>query len=163
MTDHAKITLRTASPDDSELVWEWANDTNTRSNSFSTNFIPWETHQVWFKKKIHDPRCIFRIAVDLSGRPIGQIRCDLKGRDALVSVNISPALRGRGHGSEIIRLAALDLFKSTDIEVMHAYVKEDNQGSRRAFEKAGFKHRGSVLFGGHPALHLMLKKDGSNE
>ncbi|HLF07214.1 MAG TPA: UDP-2,4-diacetamido-2,4,6-trideoxy-beta-L-altropyranose hydrolase, partial [Thermoplasmata archaeon] len=56
------ISFRRAASGDARLVWEWANDPDTREASFDTAPIPWETHEDWFAKKVVDPECVFLIA-----------------------------------------------------------------------------------------------------
>jgi len=68
------LSLRHVRKDDCRLLWEWANDPKVRSASFSENSIPWERHVEWFNSKLNGRNCIFYVAVDNYGMPVGPIR-----------------------------------------------------------------------------------------
>ena len=154
-----ELTLRPVQADDCHLIWEWANDPVTRVASFSSESIRWETHVEWFTAKLTDPHSLFYIALDATGTPVGQIRYHIEGQEAVVSAGLAPDQRGRGYGSRIIRLASQQVFENTTVSLIHAYIKLDNAASARAFSKAGFATISPVEVQGHPALHLLLRKD----
>jgi UDP-2,4-diacetamido-2,4,6-trideoxy-beta-L-altropyranose hydrolase len=153
-----ELTLRPAQADDCRLIWEWANDPLTRAASFSAQPIPWEDHVAWFMAQLADPDCLFYVALDAAA-PIGQIRYQIEGQEAVVSVSLSPGRRGQGYGSRIIRLASQKVFERTAISLIHAYVKPDNTASACAFVKAGFVNSDIAEVRGHQALHFVLRKD----
>jgi UDP-2,4-diacetamido-2,4,6-trideoxy-beta-L-altropyranose hydrolase len=153
------LRLRRASEDDCRLVWEWAKDPDVRAVSFSSEPIPWEQHIQWFKSKIDDPHCIFYIAVNSDDMPIGQARYDREGNQAIVSISIDRRFRGKGYGSRLIWLASREAFDVSGTDTIHAYVKQGNEASVRAFVKAGFKNRATTTIRGYEAIHLVLRKD----
>jgi RimJ/RimL family protein N-acetyltransferase len=87
-------------------------------------------------------------------RPVGQIRFDLGGSAATVSVSVDTACRGRGFGTVLIRLGVERLVESTAVKLLHAYTRPDNLPSIRAFEKAGFSQVGHETYRGQDAVHL---------
>jgi RimJ/RimL family protein N-acetyltransferase len=141
------------------MLWEWANDSETRAASFSTSPIPWGNHVEWFKSKRSDPNCFFYIALDNDKTPVGQVRLDAKENEAVISVSLDPRCRGKGYGSTVIRLASRDVFACSDVTVIHAYIKAGNDASARAFEKAGFRKIGTAIISGHEANDFVLEKD----
>jgi UDP-2,4-diacetamido-2,4,6-trideoxy-beta-L-altropyranose hydrolase len=155
----SKLTLRPAQAGDCRLVWEWANDPITRAASFSSEPIPWEQHTAWFAAKLADARALFYIALGAAGAPVGQIRYDLDRQEAVVSVGLAPDRRGQGYGSRIIRLASQQVFESTSVNLIHAYIKPDNVASTRAFARAGFVSDGTTEIKGNSALHLVLRRE----
>jgi UDP-2,4-diacetamido-2,4,6-trideoxy-beta-L-altropyranose hydrolase len=157
MQDH-ELTFRLAQADDCRLIWEWANDAVTRAASFSSKSISWEHHVEWFMAKLADPASFFYIALDTSSMPVGQIRYQVEGPEAVVSVSLVPEQRGRGYGSRIIRAASRQMFAATAIDSIHAYVKPDNAASIRAFTKAGFTDNGIAEVRGHLARHFVLRR-----
>lgn len=162
VSDHLmgkRLRLRQVSEDDCRVIWEWANDLDVRMVSFSSEPIPWEQHVKWFKSKLSDPHCIFYIATNSGGVPIGQIRYDVEDNKAVVSVSIDRKLRGQGYGSRLIGLASRKLFGGSDIDTVHAYVKQGNVASVGAFVKAGFREMGTAMIHGHQAIHLTLRRD----
>ena len=145
--------------DDCRLLWEWANDSEVRLFSFSSESIPWEQHFRWFQLKLNDANCIFYIAVESNTIPIGQVRYDINGNEAVISVSIDRNFRSKGHGSLTIRLASQKLFGVADVEMIHAYVKPGNRAAMRAFVRAGFQKRENTEVRGHEAVHFALRRD----
>ena len=148
--------LRPAREEDCRMLWEWANDPAVRAVSFSTEPIPWERHVAWFRAKREDPGCLLLIATAGDETPVGQARFDVAGNAATLSISLDAAFRGKGYGPQIIEAASLALFgERSGVGTIHAYVRPDNETSRRAFVKAGWTNRGeTVVGGGQRALHF---------
>lgn len=159
------VRFRRVRENDCRLVWEWANDPDVRAVSFSSEPIRWEEHVQWFKAKLSDPDCLFLIAIDSEGVPIGQARFDMvrENKEAVISVSIDRKCRGKGYGSAMIRLASQKLLDLSEANVIHAYIKRDNEASIRAFVKAGYRKAGAIVIRGHQAVHLLLQKQGGDE
>jgi len=158
-----ELALRPVRAEDCRLIWEWANDPVARALSFSTEKIPWEQHVAWFESKRTDPSIRFYIAVDKNDVPAGQIRYQINGQAAVVSVSLAPEQRGRGYGVEIIQMGTRELWVTTKANIIHAYIKQDNIASIRAFAKAGFISAGMAEVHGCPALHYVLRKTQDHE
>jgi RimJ/RimL family protein N-acetyltransferase len=154
------LRLRPVAEADCRLIWEWANDPETRALSFSQAAIPWERHLEWFRSRLQDPNTIFFVVTEGPSTPVGQVRFDLAGDEAVISVGLDRRFRGKGHGSTIIRLAAEELFDARGTAVIHAYIKPNNEASRRAFAKAGFAETATTAVQGQPAAHMVLRGGG---
>ena len=67
---------------------------------------------------------------------------------------------GQGYATEAIRLLCRFAFGVRNLRKLNAGVYAANQGSKRAFEKAGFREegrlRGQALVGGQPMDHILL-------
>lgn len=153
-----RIRLRRVREDDCKLLWEWANDPVTRSVSFRPDPIPWDQHVQWFKSKISDPNCAFFIAVNTEDIPVGQVRHDIDGNEAVISVSMDEKFRGKGYGSIIIQCASQRLFNISHVITIHAYMKQGNDASMRAFMKSGYSKAGETIVGGCEANHLVMRK-----
>ena len=94
MSGHLRI--RRATRADCRMYWEWANEEAVRAASFSSEPIPWETHVAWFEKRVEAPDCRLYLACDPAGRPVGQVRYELEGDEAIVSISIPAEHRGKG-------------------------------------------------------------------
>jgi UDP-2,4-diacetamido-2,4,6-trideoxy-beta-L-altropyranose hydrolase len=151
------LKLRRAVEADCKIVWEWSNEPEVRSISFSTDNIPWETHKKWFFFQITDPNCIFLIASNGDGNLIGQIRYDIRESDAVISVSIDKEYRGLGYGQEIIALGCETMFTQLPIKTINAYIKENNIRSICVFTRAGFINKGITINQGQRAIHLVLE------
>jgi UDP-2,4-diacetamido-2,4,6-trideoxy-beta-L-altropyranose hydrolase len=153
------ILLRPVQADDCRRVWEWSNEPPTRAASFSPDPIPWEDHEHWFAAKLDDPRCVFFIALSADETPIGKVFFDLDGREAVISVSLTDRCRGHGYGPQVIREAVTELFAGRPVEVVHAYIRLDNEASRRAFAKAGFAPPEPATVRGQAAHRMSLRRE----
>lgn len=150
------IRLRRVKESDKSLLWQWANMPEVRSASFSTSIIPWEEHIQWFASKLKDPNCFFYLALNNMDESLGQVRFDIDGAESVISVSLDAKYRGRGYGSQLIMLATQKLFQTSDVQLVHAYIKEENLASIRAFLKAGFLEDKMDFVHGQQARHLIL-------
>jgi len=154
------LTLRNATESDCRLLWEWVNDPQVRASSFSSDPIPWDHHRVWFSEKLAAPNCVILIGMDESGSPVGQVRFDWNDSgEAEVDITVAPSRRGNGFGSKLILRSANEVFATTAIWSIRAYIKPDNIASVRAFEKAGFRPLGQVMFRDQLAEHLIMSRN----
>lgn len=152
------LKLRAVGTNDCRLVWEWANDPVARSVSFQSDPIPWETHVRWFERRLSDGHCFFYVGENEGGQLVGQVRFEISGDDAAISVAVAPASRGKGYGSGLIRAGAMHLFAVSSVNSIHAYIKPDNEASIRAFATAGFVFLDDCVRNSHPAKHLVLSR-----
>ena len=132
------IYLREATIEDRDLLYEWANDPETRRASFHTEKIAYEEHCRWFDKILNDENELQFILVD-QDEPVGQVRLTLEGEDAVVSYSIAPDKRGLGYGKEIIRLTQDLARERSNIRRLVAQVKPSNLASVSCFENCGFE------------------------
>jgi len=153
------IHLKQACESDCELVFLWANDPEARKESFSANLITWEEHVQWFEKKIMDKKCIFFIAFNGQAQPIGQVRFEVDGQDAVISLSIDSNFRGSGLSCPIIARAAEKMFNRRIVSRINAFIKPHNVRSIKAFELAGFRVVGQEIIKGENALHYVRVYD----
>ena len=153
------FTIRRAVEADCETIWHWANDPQVRRQSFSPGEIPWDDHLAWFNGKLSDPDHVFYVVTNGSGRPIGQVRYEIDGGQAICSVSLAPECRGRGFGSRVLDLASGRVMDEAGLGVVHAYIKQGNEQSVRAFLRAGFSEIESVVYRECPSRHLVLSKE----
>lgn len=130
--------LRRADNNDINITYNWANDKETRNNSFSSKPIDMETHIRWFSNKLSDNNCYMFILTDGSNN-IGIIRLDYDLHSSFViSYSIDSNYRRLGLGTRIIELAeyeARNICKTnSDIIYIIGRVKTSNIGSRKCFE-----------------------------
>ncbi|HVS35436.1 MAG TPA: GNAT family N-acetyltransferase, partial [Gemmataceae bacterium] len=127
--------------------------------SFSSDPIPWDHHQQWFQTKLSDPGCLFLVAVDGRKTPVGQVRLEIDGEEAVISVSLAERFHGLGYGPVVIRQAAQLAFKDHPIQRINAYIRPENAASRRAFEKIGFAPQETAIVRGNPAHRLVLRRE----
>ena len=150
------INLRPVIQEDCERIWKWSNDPSVRAISFSKSFIEWEEHVRWFTKRKETP--FFYIALGQDGIPLGQVRVDPINSESVISMMIDGGFRNQGYGEKLIKNACAEVFRSSDIEEIHAYIEKDNKASFRTFIKAGFKETMNRSMKKKVAHHLKLSK-----
>ena len=130
--------LRKAKTDDLMIYFKWANESQTRLQSFSSQPIALTEHQTWFENKISSPTCQLYL-LEYKGAPAGQIRFDIQKR-AVLSYSIAPEARGKGLGTYLLK-KGVEQFQKDRQEKMPivGFVKEQNIPSNRAFTKLGYQ------------------------
>jgi UDP-2,4-diacetamido-2,4,6-trideoxy-beta-L-altropyranose hydrolase len=155
LNGRARLRLRRAQSGDMQLFWEWANDTDVRSASFSPAPIAWETHVSWFELALSRNSSLLLVAEDEMGKPLGQVRFDARSDgDYEVDVSIARPERGRGLAATLIQSAVQTLLAERRAARVHAMVKCANAASARAFERAGFHRAGLQRVQGAEAIHF---------
>lgn len=130
--------IRQANKEDVDLLYGWSNDKLVRQQSFNSAEISYESHCHWFNAKLKEEKYLIFI-ITLNNHPMAMVRFEVGDESALISVSIETAFRGKGHGSEIIKIGTQQYFKTHKIPVL-AYVKKSNVGSVKSFIKAGYTH-----------------------
>ena len=132
------LRLRRATAADSDRLWRWRNDPETRRASFSDAEVPRADHERWLADTLRrgDRRLYVAVEVDTE---VGTARLDLDGGDAVVNVTVAPEWRGRGVATALLRALADEAFTDPGIVRLIARVKAANAASRAAFARAGFR------------------------
>jgi UDP-2,4-diacetamido-2,4,6-trideoxy-beta-L-altropyranose hydrolase len=156
------LTLRRATMDDCSLIWRWASAAEVRAVSFSSGAISWPEHVDWFTRKLAEPSCFMFIAMDNEDQSVGHVRFDLKNEsEAQIGIIIDQSKRGLGYGSLLIDGSVVELFRTTSVRKITAFIKPENQASLKAFERAGFRRVGSDTIKGQRALRF--SRSANNE
>lgn len=133
-----RIVLRPATSSDCHDIYNWRNAEETRLQIFNSEIIPFEVHQHWFEKSLEDENCILLIG-EINDEPLGVLRFDLIGLEALVSVYLVPGQKTMGTGSQLIQAGSNWLRENRpDITKINAEIISANVASRKAFQKAGY-------------------------
>jgi UDP-2,4-diacetamido-2,4,6-trideoxy-beta-L-altropyranose hydrolase len=130
--------VRTASERDARILFEWANDADTRRFSIQTEPIEWATHLRWFDDRLKRPSCrFFVVEAPLTG-PIAQVRFDLADDGWWVSISLAPCARGRGWAHGVLNDACGRLRAEFPLSTIRATVRVSNAASLALFRRAGF-------------------------
>lgn len=150
--------LRSATVKDCMQIFTWANDEETRAASFSSTPISEEEHVRWYKEKISSPQDRLFMAIDDQEHAVGLVRFTFEKKHATISVNLGPQFRGKGFGTALITQGCRQIFATTDIETIDAFIKPENVSSKKSFAKAMFREAGDVKIRGESALHMVLPR-----
>lgn len=132
------VALRKADESDMGRVWVWNNEPAARAASTRSESIPWEAHQRWFAAKLRDPQTALWIVERANIGAIGTVRVERAGDEDIISLALTPGVRGRGLGAVVI-VEAIRQWRHAGVErPVVALVKPDNVASIKAFERAGF-------------------------
>jgi RimJ/RimL family protein N-acetyltransferase len=150
------LTLREARSSDAELLWRWANDPETRANSFSRAAIPYADHVAWLERRLASDATRIWIFAD-EDVPVGQVRFDVSSAVAEIAVTVAPEHRGRGYGKAMLAQALHRFREQTGDRVMpRASVLAQNAASLRLFKACGFEVIGSERRDGEQVVVLEL-------
>jgi RimJ/RimL family protein N-acetyltransferase len=154
-----RVRLRRVRAEDARLLWEWANDSEVRSASFSSEPISWETHLAWFEKTMVAKNVLLFVAEDKDGMLVGQIRFELNGDEADLNLSVAKEKRGIGLAVPLIEAGISELFATVECKRVHALVKPQNVASLTAFERAGFARIGMKQVRGNTAVHFTYARN----
>lgn len=141
------LTVRRAHVDDLMTYFRWANEPEARRQAIRTDPIDLATHTRWFERKINHPTDFLYI-FEHGRQAIGQVRFEREYDRYLISFSVAAEARGRGLGTQLIKLGLEHLQRSLGRRPrVRAYVRPMNQASRRVFEQNGFAERGVATVG----------------
>tara|TARA_B100000989_G_C19370976_1_gene397393 strand:- start:69 stop:524 length:456 start_codon:yes stop_codon:yes gene_type:complete len=133
------ISFRPANHEDINLLFGWSNDELTRKNSFNDKPIEFETHRLWFEKRINNKQYLILI-FNYFKEPCAQVRFEpSKEKKYIVSISIASEFRGKGLASEILKKSVTFFQNSFQNVTLIALIKQENRKSVKIFENAGFK------------------------
>jgi UDP-4-amino-4,6-dideoxy-N-acetyl-beta-L-altrosamine N-acetyltransferase len=130
-----------------DATFEWVNDPAMMRLLGRAARVESDEHQRWFEQLKDRTDCrYFSVETIDDGQHVGNIWLwDINTADRKAEVRIlfgDEASRGRGYGSDAIRLIADQAFDTMNLHRLYAYVFSTNPRAKRAFEKAGFKSEG---------------------
>ncbi len=139
----AVMRLRPATPADSDVLLQWANDPLVRQFSYNTAVIEQANHESWLAAKLANKHHLLLLA-EIDGKSIGTIRFafDVASTTATLSFLVAPEMRGHGLAAALLRhgiRAAAARWATLDRVVGH--VQLQNEASQAAFRRAGFTER----------------------
>lgn len=135
--------LRLANSNDTTIIFNWANESSVREQSFNTQLISWDNHINWYNNKLSSEESnIYILYSSDIKRPLGQIRLDYSSKEKAwyIGYSIDKLYRGLGLGVEILKL----IRKEVPSIYLLAQIKIENTASIRAFEKAGYKKAATI-------------------
>ena len=135
----SSVYLREAAHSDIDILYEWANDSLTRQNSFNSELIPYEAHKKWFTRMMQDSS-YHQFILMRNEQPIGKIRLNINGSNAEIGYSIAKSYRNLGYGHKILQLLSAKVKNQLpEIKNLIAKVKPDNLASQKLFESEGYE------------------------
>lgn len=137
--------LRKATWEDGPFLFELVNDPLCRKSSLQTGEVSKEIHERWLFKQLYRKDSFLYIFCNANGEAIGQGRLDLEKEGVKISYSISPNCRKQGLGTQLIAKLEEKAIELEEEKVI-AFVKYENDASRRIFQKLGFKEEEQSLY-----------------
>lgn len=140
--------IRPAKLDDLDLTYSWAINPEIRRYSFQKHQILKSEHSNWLTRKLNNCNCHYLI-LEFDQMPIGSIRFDIDGKEALLSYQIDPEYHGMGFGGVLIKkglewIINPSNIKPNTIDVIVGDVIRENIASIKTFERFGFSKKEQV-------------------
>lgn len=149
------LTLRPATVEDAQALFDWRNDPATRLSSHDTGELAFDHHLAWLTQTLADPARRLLIAEEL-GRPVGTVRVD-QGQDGVAELSwtVAPHARGLGVATRMVCQIADQV---AAVQPLRAEIKQDNAASAKVAQAAGMhlsRRDGEVL-------HFVRERDAGN-
>lgn len=152
------LTFRKATEADTQLYFDWANDSSVREQSFNSSVIDFENHKKWFESKLEDESCLLLVFQNEEKLNVGQIRIQKEnGKEALIGISIAANHRGKGFAKEMLQIASDYFLASNSKFLINAFIKETNLSSKHAFEKAGFEFEKMINHENFKSFHYVKR------
>lgn len=135
-----KIKIRNACLNDSQSIFDWRNDEQSRRMFFNTDAPSYEEHNKWLTDSLLNPNQELYLG-EMGDKRIGVCRFDIDSSTskAEVSINMNPEMRGKNLGKQFLSSAIDEYLTTRDCELT-ATIKKKNNASRKIFEFVGFEH-----------------------
>ncbi len=133
------IHVRLATSSDSEDIFEWRNDNQTRQMSHNSELVQWAEHSRWFEKTLVNEDRRLLVCVEETNIRVGVVRFDVGVKSAEISINIAPNKRGMGIAKACLTKAIEDFQRCfPKHKTLIAEIKSKNLSSQTLFEGVGF-------------------------
>jgi RimJ/RimL family protein N-acetyltransferase len=132
------IKARKAKLKDSKVIFKWRNDELSQKMSYDTNSVPWDEHSAWYASSLEsNDRLIF--LCEHGSKKIAIVRFEVNSIRALVSINLSPEMRGKGFSKQCLS-ESIKHFKNEfpQVVALDAKIKPENIASQMTFKSIGF-------------------------
>ncbi len=132
------ISFRLTAKKDVYQYYTWANEAETRKQSFNSKIISISDHVNWFRKKIDCNQTLMIVMQDKKDL-LGQVRFDIGTNDATISLSLDKKARGHRLSKTLI-MGSVKILKRKypRIKKVTALVKKSNTPSRKTFSSLGF-------------------------
>lgn len=134
----ALLQVRPATQADARLLFEGRNAEAVRRVSLDDSFIDWEPYCQWLQASLVNPQRLLLVG-ETSDGPVGVLRYDLQGSEAIVSIYLFGNRLGLGWGRALLtRGETFAIAHWPQLRSFTAQILPGNQASLELFSKSGF-------------------------
>ncbi len=137
-----KIHLKSASKEDSLLLYNWFVNPKIRSNSLVSKTVTFNEHNDWFQKQLTSELCLIYILTDEFNTPLGNIRLEKSdnNKEVKISYCLDFIARGIGISFKLVQLGISEAQKQWGGKlIFKGTIKDSNIPSIKTFIKLGFQ------------------------
>lgn len=130
--------IRPADLSDLDDIFEWRNNTLTRSMFLASDTVTLNEHIEWYQVSLKNP--YRKIYIGLIGElKVGVVRFDFDVDTdcSEVSINLNPKFRGNGYGFALLS-ESISLYDESNDTPLIATIKRWNSASLKIFNKCEF-------------------------
>lgn len=141
----ALLRVRPAKQADAQLIFEGRNAEAVRRVSMDTSCIDWSSHCQWLQASLVNGQRLLLVGEAADG-PVGVLRYDLQGSDALVSIYLFEGRIGLGWGRALLACGeAFAVAHWPQLRSLSAQILPANRASLSLFSQAGFTQNTCVF------------------
>ena len=101
--------------------------------------LEWEKHKRWYEFWLRSPYYLIYVIKNINQKIIGQIRYEIDGEIATISVFFDKDNRGKGLGNFFVERSIEGLkLEKKDVKLILAYILEENENSIKMFLNSNF-------------------------
>ena len=132
--------IKKASSIDSEDVFRWRNDKDTRLMAKDSKKIDKGIHEKWFAERLADDNCHLYLGIN-NKKKIGIVRFDydVKKKQSEVSINLNPEERGKKLSVLLLQKSILKYLEINKFSLIST-IKKNNIASKKIFQKCNFSY-----------------------
>jgi RimJ/RimL family protein N-acetyltransferase len=154
--------LREVTPADSEALYRWRMDPESRFAFRSSEPVPFETHTAFVARYFSPENTDRWFVIEAGGEPVGSIAIYAiteDGREAEWGrLVIAPAFRRRGYARRALALL-VGHAREIGIRALRCEVLSGNAAAETTYEKAGFREEGRDRQGERVFRRLVLRME----
>ena len=134
------IFFRKAEIRDVDLIYEWANDSSVRLNSFNSDPIDYKKHCDWFYKCLKNNLINIFIFYNQFNVAVGIIRIQkINEKESIISMSVDQCHRGKGIAKKISEIGSY-YYKGLNLNsLIIAYIKPSNIATLKIYRDIGYR------------------------
>lgn len=141
--ENFKIKLELITQEDTPFIVKWRNNENVRKNFIFQEKFTEEMHLNWLSTKVASKEVVqFIIKIKENNKPIGSVYfkdINYSKKEAEFGIFIGEDdSRGKGYGTEAVKLALDYVFNVINLETIILRVFADNKSAINSYKSAGF-------------------------
>ncbi|MBR3647579.1 MAG: GNAT family N-acetyltransferase [Paludibacteraceae bacterium] len=133
--------------EDLSYLYQWENDAATWTDSDTHNPLSQHLLREYIANSTGDiyKDGQLRLIVEDEGRTLGCVDLfdfDARSRKAAIGMYISPLVRGKGVGKQVLAMLEEYAFGFLGLHTLYAIIRETNAACRGLYESAGYRNAG---------------------